>query len=198
MLLKNDRSRVGQECWQSVYSRSIYLSANISFSSPTLHRYFADNSPSIGRESVDSRCQYIGRVLSVFTVFSLLPIALKKKKIEKKTDILNEFGSISGLKLNVKKTKALWLGKWRNNRSTPLQLSWPRDPVKILGIYFSYGEKTNDHYNFNLKVQKLQTHLDMWSSRSLTLFGKVLIIKCLGLSKILYSASNISVPKDTT
>ena len=36
----------------------------------------------------------------------------------------------------------------------------------------------------------------MWSSRRLTLFGKVLIIKGLGLSQILYSASNINVPKD--
>ena len=49
---------------------------------------------------------------------------------------------------------------------------------------------------FNLKVQKLQTHLDMWSPRRLTLFEKVLIIKGLGLSQILYSASNINVPKD--
>ena len=36
----------------------------------------------------------------------------------------------------------------------------------------------------------------MWSSRSLTLFGKVLIIKSLGLSQIPYSASNTNVPKD--
>ena len=74
--------------------------------------------------------------------------------------------------------------------------SCPRDPVKILGIYFSYDDKMNDHYNFNVKTQKLQTHLDIWSSRSLTLFGKVLIIKSLGLSQILYSASNTNVPND--
>ena len=117
--------------------------------------------------------------------------------VDKALCLVNDFAPVSGLKLNVKKTKALWLGKWRNNRTTPLQLSWPRDPVKILGIYFSYDDKSNDHYNFNLKIQKLQTHLDMWSSRSLTLFGKVLIIKSLGLSQILYSASNTNVPKDT-
>ncbi|KAL9964737.1 hypothetical protein ACROYT_G028417 [Oculina patagonica] len=120
------------------------------------------------------------------------------KSAEEALCLINDFGSISGLKLNVKKTKALWLGKWRNNNTTPLQLSWPRDPVKVLGIYFSYAEKANDNYNFNLKVRKLQTHLDMWSPRGLTLFGKVLIVKCLRLSQILYSASNISVPKDTT
>ena len=116
--------------------------------------------------------------------------------VEKALCLVNEFGSISILKLNVKKTKALWSGKWRNNRTTPLQLSWPRDPVKTLGICFSYDRKNNDHYNLNLKVQKLQTHLEMWSSRRRTLFRNVLIIKGLGLSQILYSASNINVPKD--
>ena len=57
----------------------------------------------------------------------------------------------------------------------------------------------NDHYNFNLKIQNLQTHLDMWSSRSLTLFGKVLFIKSLGLSQIKFYIQPLTctnVPKD--
>ena len=36
--------------------------------------------------------------------------------------------------------------------------------------------------NFTLKVQKLQTNLDIWKSRGLTLYGKVRIIKSLGLT----------------
>ena len=43
-----------------------------------------------------------------------------------------------------------------------------------------------------LKV--LQTKLDMWSSRDLTLFGKVMLIKTLGISQLIYSASNLPVP----
>ena len=34
----------------------------------------------------------------------------------------------------------------------------------------------------------------MWSARDLTLFGKVTIIKTLGLSQLIYSASNLVVP----
>ena len=110
--------------------------------------------------------------------------------------LVNDIAPVFDLKLhNVKKTKALWLlSKWRNNRTTPLQLSWLRDPVEILGIFFS-DNKASDHYNFNLKIKKLRIHLDTWSLRSLTFFGKVLIIKSLGLSQILYSASNTNVPK---
>ena len=44
--------------------------------------------------------------------------------VDKALCLVNDFAPVSGLKLKVKKTKALWLGKWRNNRTKPLQLSW--------------------------------------------------------------------------
>ena len=37
----------------------------------------------------------------------------------------------------------------------------------------------------------------MWNARHLTLFGKLMIIKALGLSQIIYSASNLGVPVGT-
>ena len=52
--------------------------------------------------------------------------------------------------------------------------------------------------NFNLKLRKLQTNLDMWKARDLRLFGRVLIIKSLGLSQLVYSDSNLNVPQEIT
>ena len=52
--------------------------------------------------------------------------------------------------------------------------------------------------NFHLKIRKMQTNLDIWRSRNLTLFGKVMIIKSLGLSQLVYSASTLNVPKEIT
>jgi len=92
----------------------------------------------------------------------------------------NAFGNFSGLVLNVEKTKAFWLGKWLNNRTKPQGMKWMNTPTKSLGIYVSYDEKGNNQMNFNLRVQKLQTNLDIWKSRGLTLYGKVLIIKSWG------------------
>ena len=57
-------------------------------------------------------------------------------------------------------------------------------------------EKVNNEMNFNLKIDKLETNLDIWKSIDLTLFGKVMIIKALGVSSLTYSASNINIPKD--
>lgn len=101
---------------------------------------------------------------------------------------------IAGLQLNMKKKKATWLVKWVNNRTNPLDMTWMHTPVKILGVHFSYDKKGNDDLNFSLKLRKLQTKLDMWSARSLMLFGWVLITKTLGISQIIYSAWNIEVP----
>ena len=63
-------------------------------------------------------------------------------------------------------------------------MKWVKSSTKFLAIFVSYDEKGNNQMNFNLKVQKLQTNLDMWNSGGLTLYGKVLIIKSLGLSKL--------------
>ena len=96
---------------------------------------------------------------------------------------------LAGLLLNIKKTKETWLGKWPNNKSCPLGIKY-----LPLGIHFSYDDKGNNVFNFNHKVERLQTKLNMWSGRDLTLFGKVMIIKTLGLSQLIYSASNLVVP----
>ena len=116
--------------------------------------------------------------------------------VEHALKTVSRFGAISGLKLNVKKTKAIWLGKWSTNKTKPLQLEWLNQPVKILGIYFSYDENKNKQLNFDVTLQKLLTKLDLWKARNLTLFGKVLIIKSVGLSQIVYAASNVNVPNE--
>ena len=73
-------------------------------------------------------------------------------------------------------------------------MKWTRSPVKILGVHFSYDEKGNDELNFSQKLKVLQPKLDLWISRDLTLFGKVMLIKALGISQLIYSASNLPVP----
>ena len=60
-----------------------------------------------------------------------------------------------------------------NNRTKPLGMKWMNTSTKLLGIYVSYDESGNNQMNFNFKVQKLQTNLDIRKSRGLTLYGVV-------------------------
>ena len=97
------------------------------------------------------------------------------ESLEMALKTVGNFGRIACLSLNVKKTKALWLGKWESNKNKSLDLKWFHSPVKILGIYFSYNIKENDELNFDKKIQKLQTKLDMRTSRDLTIFGRAML-----------------------
>ena len=72
--------------------------------------------------------------------------------VEKALEIVDNFGLLAGLKLNRKKTRAIWLGKWEKSKSNPLQLKWLRNPVKILGIHVSYDKKGNNQHNFYHKL----------------------------------------------
>ena len=113
-------------------------------------------------------------------------------------NILADFGAISGLRLNKSKTKALCLGPWRSNLDRPLGLDWTSEPVKVLGTFISYDNVGNERKNFAQKVDNLKAKLSAWRSRKLSLFGRCLISKTLGLSQIVYSASMLDIPNNYT
>ena len=97
----------------------------------------------------------------------------------------------SGAKLNVSKTEAMWLGAWRSCTDQPFGLTWVTK-MKILGVVF--GQVT-DLDNWQPKLEKLEKHLNLWKSRSLSLVGKSLIVNVLGVSKLLYLATVLCIPK---
>ena len=108
--------------------------------------------------------------------------------------VLNSFGNLSGLRLNPSKTKALWLGSLRNRKDEPFNFKWPKEPFRVLGTYISYDEKQNEEFNFKGKMQKLDTILGIWNSKNLTLFGKCLITKSLGISQLVHPLSTLDFP----
>lgn len=110
-------------------------------------------------------------------------------------NIVNSFGVLSGLQLNKKKTKALWIGASSKNKIEPLKFQCPKDPIKFLGTYLSHDAAANNNNNFYVKIRKMETKLNIWRSRDLTLFGRTMLAKSLGLSQLIYTASMLSVPE---
>ena len=72
------------------------------------------------------------------------------------------FGNISGLKLNHKRTKVMWIGSLKGSRAKALNFSCTKDPIKSLGTYLSYNEDTckNNEENFFNKIRKMKTKLN--------------------------------------
>ena len=71
--------------------------------------------------------------------------------------VLGSFGEISGLKLNGKKTKAMWIGSLKKNKTKPLEIDVPSGPIKTLGTYISNDRDKNNNLNFFLRIQKMET-----------------------------------------
>ena len=100
------------------------------------------------------------------------------------------------MKLNVSKSQALWLGSKRLCRDKPFNVEWPDEPIKALSVYFSCNEMAAEERNFDPKIRKLKSILNVWKTRQLTLAGKILLIKTFDLSQFINLASVTTIPEE--
>ena len=56
-------------------------------------------------------------------------------------NLLEVFKNISGLVINSSKTEGMWIGSSRDKTSKPFGIKWPDEPIKALGVYYSYDIK---------------------------------------------------------
>ena len=68
--------------------------------------------------------------------------------------------------------------------------------LKVLGIYISYDKAGNERKNVSKKIENLNAKLGTWRSRQLSVFGRCLIVKSLGISPIVHSAAVLDIHKD--
>lgn len=68
--------------------------------------------------------------------------------LRRNINVLNKFNEIAGLKLNKKKTKAMWIGSAKNNKTTPLGFQPYQEPFKSLGVNLSYNQDGNNNLSF--------------------------------------------------
>ena len=70
-----------------------------------------------------------------------------------------------------------------------------KEPIKVLGINLSHNSNKCIEENFYAKIKKMKTKLNLWLSRDLTIYGKSLLAKALGISQLVYAASILTVPE---
>ena len=92
-----------------------------------------------------------------------------------------------GLDINKEKTKVVKLGAIRGS-NIPYQgkfgLNWSNN-FEILGIHYDMNKLSEiTHLNIQRKLGEIQQVIRIWSTRNLTPYGKVTIIKSLLISKI--------------
>ena len=110
--------------------------------------------------------------------------------------LLDLFKNISGLKINSTKTEGLWIGSSKENKAKPLGIKWPNEPIKALGVYFSYGPKLPKEKIFIERLDSIKKLINIWSSRDLSVYGKVTIIKSFLIPKFVYVCSVLPTPNE--
>ena len=98
--------------------------------------------------------------------------------------------------MNKSETGTMWLGSRGRRIDKPFSFRWPEVPAYALGIHFTNDSSSSDKRNFEKKLEDVQRILNSWKRRKLTLLGKINIVKSLGLSKLTYNASVLTLPED--
>ena len=69
-------------------------------------------------------------------------------------------------------------------------------PITILGLDFETNLTNMRNYNVKGKVSKMKNILGNWQHRYLTLQGKIIVAKTLGVSLLTYCMMNLPMPKE--
>ena len=59
----------------------------------------------------------------------------------------------------------MWIGSKRHYKEKPFSIKWPDEPIKALGVYFTYDQKLLKEKNFIERLDSILTNI--WSARSL-------------------------------
>ena len=112
-------------------------------------------------------------------------------------NILEVFGTLSGLKINHDKTKVIWIGKKKRSKEklkVSVDLTWGEENFKLLGLEFSINLATIPEINFNKAISKVNSIITLWKNRSLTPVGKITVVKTLLLPQFNHLFSSILTP----
>ena len=119
-----------------------------------------------------------------------------RKSVENLFKLLELFRKVSGLKVNKEKTEMMWLGIDKFSKRKLDDLPIPKDIVKILGVHMGYDQKEIIKANLEDKLRSLSQTFHLWRTRNLTIEGRILLAKSIGISKFNHVASVLPIPED--
>ncbi len=109
------------------------------------------------------------------------------QSIDAVINFLTSFQKVSGLKLNLNKSVGIWLGNYKDHPPDYNKISFTVKPVKCLGIYVGHDKALCNEYNWRPKIDRLKIVLSSWKQRDLTIFGKSIVIKSLGICSLMFN-----------
>ena len=105
--------------------------------------------------------------------------------------VINRFGEASGAKLNLHKSTGLWVGQeertWQWGEAEGLKWLPQGEVTRYLG--YPFGLHIPQREKDNKMLGQIRKHLQRWSSKPLSLAGRIMVVNQVILSSIWYLAS---------
>ena len=111
--------------------------------------------------------------------------------------LLNNFEVFSGLKINLDKTQAVWLGSLKKQTSPiceDLNFTWVKQ-FKLLRVTFSVDIEDINKLNYTMKLAELEKVCNLYKRFHLSIIGKVTVVKTLLLPKLVYLLTVLPTPE---
>ena len=110
-----------------------------------------------------------------------------KESLQVALNVLEIYGSMSGLKMNSDKTKVVWIGRKKFSKDKlqiNAKLKWGETQFDLLGYKYSLELDKIVDLNFNQIIDDIKKAIFYWNKRHLTPLGKITVIKTFLLWKI--------------
>ena len=110
-----------------------------------------------------------------------------QESLQTALNIIETYGTMSGLKMNTEKTKIIWLGRKKTSKdklNVTQNLEWGSAEFKLLGITFSTNLDAIPKLNFEGILNNVAKEMANWNKRNITTIGRIALIKSLFLSKL--------------
>ena len=124
--------------------------------------------------------------------------AKNEVSIKELSNLFIEYEEFSSLKVNSEKTEVCGIGVKKGiieALSGFRVVNLIKDYILILGCCHSYDNELANNKNYVTLLENVQSVLNLWSSRGLTIGCKMLVFKTLGISKMQYLAQMAHVPR---
>ena len=105
---------------------------------------------------------------------------------------LTDYELATGAKVNLLKTKGLWVGAWKSRTDTPLDIPWTNTNVENLGVFF--GNDFPALHTFQKIVNKMERSISFWKHFHISKLARSRIIEILFASKLWYASRFYCIP----
>jgi len=108
--------------------------------------------------------------------------------------MIETLGNASGFRLNYRKREAFWIGSVAYRKVAPSpekKFKWPEQKLKALGAWFSNDPQTSLSLNLLERLETVKKCLSSWNLRSLSLIGKIVVLKSLVTSQLVYVLTSL-------